>query len=177
MKYTDNFDNAWLGIDKSDLKGMINPLLDNRSDFDIENPHLHVLKLMRNPRYFGWTCKILFNINLLPEQVAILRELWIRPFPMYIASRGFGKSFLLALYAMLKCVLVPGTKVVIVGAAFRQSKIKRRDAPLLLRKRLFGEGGESEAAYGLENDLVKFRKTGGMFDQEFREDSAFAVHA
>jgi hypothetical protein len=42
---------------------------------------------------------------------------------MYIASRGFGKSFLMALYCMLRCILVPGTKIVVVGAAFRQSKI------------------------------------------------------
>jgi|TARA_B100000073_G_scaffold212679_2_gene176832 hypothetical protein len=42
---------------------------------------------------------------------------------MYIASRGWGKSFLLALYAVLRCTFYPGTKIVIVGAAFRQSKI------------------------------------------------------
>ena len=42
---------------------------------------------------------------------------------MYIASRGWGKSFLLALYSILKCMFSPGTKIVIVGAAFRQSKI------------------------------------------------------
>ena len=30
---------------------------------------------------------------------------------------------MLAVYAMLKCALCPGTKVVIVGAAFRQSKV------------------------------------------------------
>ena len=42
---------------------------------------------------------------------------------MYIASRGFGKSFLLSVYCLLKCTLIPGTKIVIVGAAFRQSKV------------------------------------------------------
>jgi hypothetical protein len=42
---------------------------------------------------------------------------------MYIASRGWGKSFLLALYSVLRCIFYPGTKIVIVGAAFRQSKI------------------------------------------------------
>jgi hypothetical protein len=30
---------------------------------------------------------------------------------------------MLALYALLKCIFVPGTKIVIVGSAFRQSKI------------------------------------------------------
>jgi hypothetical protein len=42
---------------------------------------------------------------------------------MLIASRGFGKSFSLSLYAMLRALLIPDRKVVIVGAAFRQSKV------------------------------------------------------
>ncbi len=42
---------------------------------------------------------------------------------MFIASRGFGKSFLMALYCTLRCILRPGTKIVVVGAAFRQSKL------------------------------------------------------
>ena len=78
---------------------------------------------MKQPKYFQWTVKKLLNVELLPEQVVILQELWNRAFPMYIASRGFGKSYLLAVYGLLKCTLIPGTKIVIVGAAFRQSKV------------------------------------------------------
>ena len=90
---------------------------------DIENPDLHLIRLLRNPKYLGSTCKLLFNIELHPIQIAILEEFWHRPFPMYIASRGWGKSFILALYSVLRCMFFPGTKIVIVGAAFRQSKI------------------------------------------------------
>lgn len=117
------FDDAWLGL--GDLSKIIvpkNPMI-NRIKSDIENPDLHLVRLMRNPKYFGMTVKLLFGIELHPIQIAILQEFWIRPFPMYIASRGWGKSFLLALYAVLKCIFYPGTKIVIVGAAFRQSKI------------------------------------------------------
>ena len=42
---------------------------------------------------------------------------------MLIASRGFGKSFMLSLYALLRALLLPNRKVVVVGAAFRQSKV------------------------------------------------------
>lgn len=121
---TNNFyDNAWLGL--GDLDKIIlpdNPLF-GRSKEDIENPDLHLLRLLMNPQYFGSTVKLLMGIELHPIQIALLQEFWYRPFPMFIASRGFGKSFSLALYSMLKCILVPGTKIVIVGAAFRQSKI------------------------------------------------------
>ena len=98
---------------------------------------------MKKPKYFQWTVKRLLNIELLPEQVVILQELWTRAFPMYIASRGFGKSFLLSVYAILKCTLIPESKIVIVGAAFRQSKVIFeymdtiwRNAPYF-KKRLF----------------------------------------
>ena len=117
------FEDAWLGL--GDLSQIIIPTnqMIHRLKEDIENPDLHLIRLLRNPRYLGSTCKLLFNIELHPMQVAILQEFWYRPFPMYIASRGWGKSFLLALYSVLRCTFYPGTKIVIVGAAFRQSKI------------------------------------------------------
>jgi len=117
------FDDAWLGLGELD-KLIIdsNPMI-RRNKTDIENPDRHLVKLLKDPEYFGSTCKLLFDIELHPIQVAILQEFWNRPFPMFVASRGFGKSFLLALYAFLKCIFVPGTKIVIVGAAFRQSKV------------------------------------------------------
>lgn len=117
------YDDAWLGL--GDLDKIViptNPMI-RRNKNDIENPDRHLVKLLKDPEYFGATCKLLFDVELHPIQIAILQEFWVRPFPMFIASRGFGKSFLLALYAFLKCIFVPGTKIVIVGAAFRQSKV------------------------------------------------------
>ena len=112
---------AWLGIDIAELE-LVNPLL-NRDPEDIKRPDLHLLRTMRDPKYIGFAAKVLLNIELLPIQIVVLREFWARPFPMFVASRGFGKSWLMAVYGLLKCALVPETKVVIVGAAFRQSKI------------------------------------------------------
>jgi hypothetical protein len=120
---SDQFDNAWLGLgDLSSLTIDYNPMI-NRLEADIENPDLHLLRILANPKYIGSTCKLLFGTELHPIQIAILQEFWIRPFPMFIASRGFGKSYILALYSIIKAIFKPGTKIVIVGAAFRQSKI------------------------------------------------------
>ena len=115
-------EHAWLNVTKEDIKNIGSPLSE-LSKSDKDHLHLHVLRIMKNPEYFQWTAKKLLNIELLPEQVVILRELWTKAFPMYIASRGFGKSFLLAVYCILRSLLVPATKIVIVGAAFRQSKV------------------------------------------------------
>lgn len=118
-----NFEDAWLGLGDLSKLSISQNLMINRNREDIENPDRHLLKIMRNPLYLGSTCKLLMNIELHPIQIAILQEFWSRPFPMFVASRGFGKSFILALYSTLKCIFIPGTKIVIVGSAFRQSKV------------------------------------------------------
>jgi len=82
-----------------------------------------LLRVMRNPDYFPFTCKLLLNVDIMPFQHVILRELWNRPFPMLIGSRGLGKSFLLALYSILRLTFTQGSKIAVIGAAFRQSKV------------------------------------------------------
>ena len=130
-------DLAYLRLSPEDVKGLKNPFKELPQKAR-DNLHLYALSLMKDPRYFYWTVKTLLNIELLPEQVVVLRELWTKSFPMYIASRGFGKSFLMSVYCTLRCALIPGTKIVIVGSAFRQSKVIFeymdtiwRNAPLL----------------------------------------------
>ncbi len=118
-----SFDNAWLGLGNLDELSIDQNLMINRTQDDIERPDKHLLRIFRDTTYIGSTVKLLFGIELHPIQIAILQEFWTRPFPMFIASRGFGKSFLMSLYCILKCTFVPGTKIVVVGAGFRQSKI------------------------------------------------------
>jgi hypothetical protein len=97
-----------------------NDLLDQMS---FEDPTSELLLFMSNPENFWYTCKHLLNVDHMPFQVAILREMWCRKFPMLIATRGAGKTFLLAIYAILRALFHQGCKVVVVGAAFRQSKL------------------------------------------------------
>ncbi len=113
-------EDAWLNLHGViDEDKLFNPLLlipKNRLD-------LGIAWIFQQPEYFSFLCKYVFNVEILPTQALMLKELWNRKFPMLIASRGFGKSFSLSLYAMMRCLLMPGRKVVIVGAAFRQSKV------------------------------------------------------
>lgn len=122
-KWVDQYaENRWLNLGDTSSIVVDNPFWLRRQD-DVENPHVFLLNLMRRPENFGFTCKWLFNKRLAPFQLAILRELWVRPFPMLLGSRGMGKSFLLALYGMLRALFNQGSKIVIVGAAFRQAKV------------------------------------------------------
>ena len=114
-------EDAWLNID-IDEKNLFNPLSILSSE-DPDEFQIHLAWLMSNPEYFSFIVKNIFNIDLLPVQALMIKELWSRKFPMLIASRGFGKSFILSLYAMMRAVLLPPRKIVVVGAAFRQSKV------------------------------------------------------
>jgi hypothetical protein len=113
-------DEAWLGLDVIETD-IFNPMsILNSSDDDF---HLKLSWIISRPEYLSFLCYHVLNIQLLPSQSLILHELWERKFPMLVGSRGLGKSFLLSLYAIIRAMLMPRRKIVIVGAAFRQSKV------------------------------------------------------
>lgn len=111
---------AWLNINVDDTY-IINPFERLVTD-DPEEFYKRLTCLFINPDYFTFVCKHVLNIDLLPMQALILREMWDRKFPMLVGSRGLGKTFLLSLYCVLRAMLIPNRKIVVVGAAFRQSK-------------------------------------------------------
>lgn len=113
--------NAWLNLNGIDDKLIINPFERLRVD-DPEEFYKRLTCLFINPDYFSFVCKHILNIDLLPMQALILKEMWNRKFPMLVGSRGLGKTFILSLYCILRGMLLPGRKIVVVGAAFRQSK-------------------------------------------------------
>lgn len=113
-------DEAWLGLDNLDST-IFNPLSIARPTDD--DFHLRLAYIMTRPEYLSFLAKHILNIQLLPSQALVLNELWERKFPMLIASRGFGKSFMLSLYSVLRALIYPRRKIVVVGAAFRQSKV------------------------------------------------------
>ncbi len=115
-------DENYLGLGDTDSIEITNHLV-RRTDVDRRFPDLHLMRFMQDSSYVTFTAKHLLDIDLLPIQAAVISEMWSKPFPMLVASRGFGKSFLLAVYCLLRLALAPGTKIVIVGAAFRQSRI------------------------------------------------------
>jgi hypothetical protein len=137
-------DQAWLGLDAIDHNGLFNPgefILQDIDDFETRLSYI-----MSRPEYLSFVCKEILNIDLLPTQLLMLQEMWIRKFPMLIATRGFGKSFMLSIYSILRAFILNGRKIVIVGGGFRQSKILFeymeniwKDSPLL--RSICGERG------------------------------------
>ncbi len=86
-------------------------------------PDIDLLRVIRDPNNFHFTCKYILNKDILPFQNLILKELWHRPFPMLIGSRGASKTFTLGIYCVLRALINQGCGIVITGAAFRQAKV------------------------------------------------------
>ena len=116
-------EDAWLGIEVNEEE-IFNPMtsfVSNAEDHDELVARL--AWLMMRPEYFSFACKYILNIQLSPFQSLLLHEMWNRKFPMLVGSRGMGKSFILSVYTMLRAFFMPARKIIVVGAAFRQSKV------------------------------------------------------
>ena len=115
-------EDAWLGIDV-DESSLFNPMDFIMEGSDKDQLLERIAWLMMRPEYFSFACKYIFNIDLAPMQALLLHEMWNRKFPMLIGTRGMGKSFILSVYPLLRALFMPQRKVIVVGAAFRQSKV------------------------------------------------------
>jgi hypothetical protein len=79
----------------------------------LENPDIAASRLLvRNDK----------PLRLAVHQRLILRGLWNHQFNLLILTRGGGKTFLLALYCILKAMLYPREKCVIASSSYRQAQ-------------------------------------------------------
>ena len=122
IDHQQKINDAWLGIEVDESK-LFNPMDFVFDEEDNDRLLEKIAWLLMRPEYFSFACKYVLNIDLSPFQALILYEMWNRKFPMLIGSRGMGKSFLLSVYPLLRALFMPRRKVIIVGAAFRQSKV------------------------------------------------------
>lgn len=70
----------------------------------------------------GIACELLLGIKLEKFQEITLYGMFNRNFTMLIWSRGASKSFLTAVYCILKCMFEPQTKILIASSTFRTSR-------------------------------------------------------
>ena len=72
----------------------------------------------KNPQRF---VKDYLNIELRLFQKILIYMMMAMTHFMYIASRGQGKSWLVALYCVVRCILYPGTKIVVASGVKAQA--------------------------------------------------------
>jgi hypothetical protein len=139
----EQYELAHLNLEDEIFDGNLEDPFEGMTDHDFKNPGPYLMGLLMNPDYFGWTCKHLMGIDLLPMQCAILRELWFRPFPMLIGSRGFGKC-------------ESGDSIIYTkGGMFRLDELINPNSPVKekinLNLNVLGENGYNFATYGWNN--------------------------
>ena len=103
-----------LDLDKINFSTLRNPFKDYRSLEDYEI----ILKAIRDPKNFYFTCKEIINIDCALFQLVWLDQLWNYPFPILIANRGASKSFTIALYYVLRALINQGCKIVITSVSW-----------------------------------------------------------
>lgn len=72
-----------------------------------------------NPQRF---VKEYLNITLKLFQKILIWAMMHYDMFLFIASRGLGKTFLVALFCTVRCILYPGTKVVCCSATYKQGR-------------------------------------------------------
>ena len=73
-----------------------------------------------NPHRFA---KDYLGLNLYMFQYIIIYLIDRYSFFMWIASRGIGKSFIIAVYCCIRCILYPSTKVIVASGTKGQAKL------------------------------------------------------
>lgn len=66
-------------------------------------------------------CLDLLDIALNDYQRITIEESWNRKFPMWLMGRGCGKTFMGAVFLILRALLYPRTKIGIISSSYRQA--------------------------------------------------------
>lgn len=71
-----------------------------------------------NPHRFAKDC---LNLNLRIFQQILLVLWFMNTHIVFLASRGLGKTYMLAIFGVIKCILYPGTRIVIASKTRKQA--------------------------------------------------------
>jgi hypothetical protein len=118
-------DNSIVNIDywyenPVDTTFMKNPLTQADWETKVDNPFFEIAGLSFYS--LPWAVKYILGTELAPYQCAILYLLWTKKYPLVLVTRGGSKTFILAVYCILRGLFDQGSKVVVVSSTFRQAK-------------------------------------------------------
>lgn len=141
-----------------------------------------------NPHRFVKDCIFLGNskFKLTQFQSILIWCMFHNNYFMMIASRGLGKTWLLGLFAHLRCILFPGTKVIVTAGTLKQANevlLKIQDeflpeSPFSRNEILYCKIGQNDATIMYKNgSWIKSRtstenarsaRANVIIDDEFR---------
>ena len=95
-------------------------LLNLKGDLTDEEARISLAKFLRYN--LGFTTELSMGLTLEAYQELTLNSFFNRNYCMLVWGRGGAKSFCAAIYCILKCMLEPGTKILIASINFRTSR-------------------------------------------------------
>jgi hypothetical protein len=114
-------DYRWLEFDKLPDNLPLSPL-EKLNVTSIDQTYTECVEMFCNTKYLSFFCKHILGFEPLPFQSVVLDTLWSKKYPILLASRGAGKTTILAVYCLLRMAIDPGSKIVIVSGSFRQAR-------------------------------------------------------
>lgn len=91
----------------------------NKTDSIMDGVDIWTSYWRANPQRF---VKDFLNIELRLFQKILIYCMMVYDYFYFVAARGIGKTYLVALFACVRCILYPGTKIVAFSATFKQGK-------------------------------------------------------
>lgn len=87
---------------------------------ELYNKNAEIIKFWRRNPVIA--CEQILGIKLLDAQKYILQESWTKPYVLWCCSRNFGKSFLGAVFMILKFLLFENQQIYIISSVGSQSQ-------------------------------------------------------
>ena len=115
-----------------------------------------------NPQRF---VKDYMNINLKLFQKILIWAMNKYDAFLFIASRGIGKTYLVAIFSCVRSILYPGTKVVVCAPTFKQGQI--------LVKKIENELKHNSAL--LDREIEGIKTSANYTEVKFRNNSTITV--
>lgn len=103
-----------------DLEDSIGRLKSLKGYLTEEQARIELYRLLRNN--LKWAAHLILGVELFTYQELVLKAMFRKDYPLVICTRGFGKTFLGAVFCCLYPLLEQGTRLAIVAPSFKQSK-------------------------------------------------------
>lgn len=134
-------------------------LLNLNGDLTDEEARISLAKFLRYN--LGFTTELSLGLTLEAYQELTLNSFFNRNYCMLVWGRGGAKSFCAAIYCILKCMLEPGTKILIASINFRTSRRVFNEIEKFL---MSPEAALARQCFGLKskrNDQYEWQINGG----------------
>lgn len=133
----------------------------------IENPNSKshnyaalVLEWQKNPVL---AAKDILGVRLEPLQEIVLMSRWKHDSEIDVLSRGCGKTFLNAVFSVLRAMLLPGHRVGLIAPSFRQSKMMFAEIEKLYQKSpMFQEACLRDPVKSADSCSITFKAAQGF---------------